>query len=88
MIERNNAQNEAAASQNNIDWQKYKMLRNEVTKRLKHEQKAWQKVQLLNCDGRPSDQWQHILGWLGWKDCGSPQLSCTLLATSSKNLLK
>ena len=69
---RNVAQSQAAASKSVYDWNKYKRIRNEVTKRLKVEKKNWQQEKLLQCVGRPGDQWQHVLGWFGWKNCSSP----------------
>ena len=57
IIQRNDAQSQAAATNSVSDWNKFKRLRNEVTKRLKVEKQAWQQDKLLQCAGRPGDQW-------------------------------
>ena len=69
---RNEIQKVAALNPNSESWNKFKKLRNEVTKKLRLEQKTWQKESLSKCEGSSRDQWQHILGWLDWKNCGSP----------------
>ena len=72
IADRNNAQKNACLSQHIEDWNKYKKLRNQLTNILKQEKSNWQRTKLSLCDGCPSQQWQHALGWLGWKGSGSP----------------
>jgi hypothetical protein len=70
--QRDLAQSSAARSRNQEDWNKFKKLRNQVTSRLRVEESSWQRSKLKDCSGKPSEQWQHILGWLDWKSTGSP----------------
>ena len=72
MQRRDQAQTTAARTQCQDDWRIFKNLRNQVTSRLRTEESNWQTSKLSTCNGNPSEQWQHVLGWLGWKNCGSP----------------
>ena len=72
MNKRNDAKREASVSQSPTDWNKFKKLRNEVTKLLRSEEKNWQQNKLISCSGKASEQWQYVMKWLGWKSCGSP----------------
>ena len=70
--ERNNAQKIASRTQSVDDWNKFKKLRNRVTNILKNEKSDWQREKLKSCSGKPNEQWQCVLSWLGWKACMSP----------------
>ena len=70
--QRNIAQNKASSSQKFADWENYRKLRNEVTKRIRQDQKNWHQEKLNSCANNSSGQWQHVLGCLGWKSYGSP----------------
>ena len=72
MQQRDQAQATAARTQCQDDWRIFKNLRNQVTSRLRTEESNWQSSKLRTCNRNPSEQWQHVLGWLGWKNCGSP----------------
>ena len=72
MNKRNDAQREASVSQSPTDWNKFKKLRNEVTKLLRSEEKNWQQNKLISCSGKASEQWQYVMKWLGWKSCATP----------------
>ena len=72
MQQRDQAQTRAASTRSQEDWMSYKRLRNQVTSRLRTEESSWQGRKLRDCSGSPSEQWQHVLGWLGWKSSGSP----------------
>ena len=43
-----------------------------MTSQLRLEEQVWQKEKLQNCSEKPGEQWQQVLGWLGWKNGGSP----------------
>ena len=70
--ERNNAQKVASISQNFEDWDKFKKLRNQVTKMIRSDQKNWHHEKLNSSAGNSSEQWQHALTCLGWKNYSSP----------------
>ena len=72
MQQRDQAQGRAASSNSQEDWKQFKKLRNQVTSRLRVEESNWQSSKLRTCTGKPSEQWQLILGWLDWKSSGSP----------------
>ena len=72
MQQRDQAQTRAARTRSQEDWIIYKRLRNQVTCRLKSEESSWQGRKLRDCSRSPSEQWQYVLGWLGWKSSGSP----------------
>ena len=69
---RNEAQSLAAISNKPEDWTNYKLLRNFVTGRLRSEETNWKKLKLQNSSKNPAEQWRNVLGWLGWKNSGSP----------------
>ena len=75
--QRDQAQTNAASSRNQEDWEQFKRLRNQVTSRLRVEESNWHHGKLKNCSGKPSEQWQHILGWLDWKST-APLLNCSM----------
>ena len=72
MQRRNEAQNKAVLSQSYEDWNMFRKLRNEVTKKLRTDEKKWHQEKLNKFAGSSSEQWHHVMGWLGWKNCGSP----------------
>ena len=72
MQQRDQAQIRAARTKSQEDWRNFKSIRNQVTRRLRTEESCWQGKKLKNCSGSPSEQWQQVLGWLGWKSSGSP----------------
>ena len=65
MQQRDQAQGRAASSNSQADLKL-------VTSRLRVEESNWQSSMLRTCTGKPSEQWQLILGWLDWKSSGSP----------------
>ena len=57
-------------SQGNIE--RFRKLRNEVTKNLRNEKLRWQKQKLETCGNDSGKLWKNMLGWLGWCSSGSP----------------
>ena len=72
MSQRNKAQKLAAQSKSPDDWANYKILRNQVSNKLKNEKDSWKKRKLDNCDDNPAKLWKNIKGWLQWSSSGSP----------------
>ena len=56
---RNSAQKIASETQKTDDWKKFKEMRNNVNKTLKHEK-------MQNCSNDKGKTWKNIKGCLGW----------------------
>ena len=71
---RNLAQQTAAETGLQDDWELYKNLRNEVTGLLRKDKFEWQQTKLKSCeeDGDTGKLWKSILGWLNWSSTSSP----------------
>ena len=72
MDERDLAHSLAASSNRQDDWTTYKKMRNKVTTKLRLEESSWRKSKLSRIPNNPAQQWSTILGWLGWRNYGSP----------------
>ena len=72
MKERNEAQKVASEEKCNENFEKYRTLRNNVTKRIKSDKIQWQKKKLESCCNDSGKLWKNILGWLNWSSSGSP----------------
>ena len=70
--ERNKAQAILSENKTEFNLNKFKHLRNKVTKALKNEKVQWQKQKLKNCNYDPGKLWKNVLGWLNWSSSGSP----------------
>ena len=70
--ERNKAQQILSENKTEINFEKYKMLRNKVTKNIRKDKTKWQKQKLAKCNNDPGKLWKNILGWLNWCSAGSP----------------
>ena len=70
--ERNIAQARLSENKTEINFIKFKKIRNKVTENLKNDKIQWQKKKLKNCDNDPGKIWKNILGWLNWSSSGSP----------------
>ena len=70
--ERNQAQEILSENKNQENYDKFKKLRNEVTKSLRNDKFRWQKQKLENCNNDSGKLWKNILGWLNWCSSGSP----------------
>ena len=72
MLERDELQKRAAEAGDLDLWRRYKHLRNQVTNRLKSEEKNWQKFKLAECGNDSAKTWRSIRGILNWQSSGSP----------------
>ena len=74
MQARNIAQQSAAISGLEEDWERYRLLRNQVTAQLRKDKIDWQQKKLETCeqDGDSGKLWKNILGWLSWSSSNSP----------------
>ena len=70
--DRNTAQEHFSENKNEINFEKFKTLRNKVTKKLRNDKLQWQKQKLNSCNNDPGKLWKNILGWLNWCSSGSP----------------
>ena len=70
--ERNQAQEILSENKNQENYDKFKKLRNEVTKSLRNDKFRLQKQKLENCNNDSGKLWKNILGWLSWCSSGSP----------------
>ena len=70
--ERNKAQEHLSENKNDQNFEKFKSLRNKVTKKLRNDKLQWQKQKLNSCNNDPGKLWKNILGWLNWCSSGSP----------------
>ena len=70
--ERNQAQAILSENKNDLNFSKFKELRNKVTQKLRNDKLRWQKQKLQNCNNDPGKLWKSILGWLNWSSSGSP----------------
>ena len=72
MKQRNEAQTQAALTKHPADWERFRLVRNQVTCRLRSEKVNWQNKKLRDSSNNPSSQWQQVLSWLNWKSVASP----------------
>ena len=72
MVERDRAQQAAAATQAQDDWRLYRNLRNTVTNLIKRAKKTWETKQLDSFANNATDLWRNIKGWMSWKNSGPP----------------
>ena len=72
IIERNEAQKIVSESKTDENFEKYKTLRNKVTKNIKNDKLQWQRKKLDACNNDPGKLWKNVLGWLNWSSSGSP----------------
>jgi hypothetical protein len=70
--ERNTSQEHFSENKNDLNFEKFKTLRNKVTKKLRNDKLQWQKQKLNSCNNDPGKLWKNILGWLNWCSSGSP----------------
>ena len=70
--ERNTAQELLSENKNVENFERFKALRNKVTKNLKYDKFKWQKQKLDSCSNDSGKLWKNILGWLNWCSSGSP----------------
>ena len=70
--ERNNVQKLAAESGDPDDWRMFKNMRNNVTKVMRQEKKAWEQARLNHQENNPTILWKSIKSWLNWKTTGPP----------------
>ena len=70
--QRNVAQSKAAFSNDEVDWQVYRRLRNKVTSKLRIEKLNWQKDKMKETSKDSGKQWKNVLKWLNWKSASSP----------------
>ena len=70
--ERNKAQRILSENKTEINFIKYKELRNKVTNKLRSDKIRWQKQKLKKCNKDPGKLWKNIQGWLNWCSSGSP----------------
>ena len=69
---RNKAQQDFSENKTEDNLNKYRSLRNKVTKSLKKDKYKWQKSKLNQCGSDPSKLWKNVLGWLNWSSSASP----------------
>ena len=72
---RNNSQKIASESNLKEDWDEFKRKRNEITKILKSEKRAWQENKIKTYGSDTSSIWKfwkNIKNWLGWTAGGPP----------------
>ena len=69
---RNKAQKIASESNLKEDWDEFKRKRNEITKILKSEKRAWQANKIKTFGSDTSSIWKNIKNWLGWTAGGPP----------------
>ena len=72
MIERDRLQKSAAETENQDEWNKYKVLRNHINNRLRTEERQWQKLKISDCGKDSSKLWKSIKTILNWNSSGSP----------------
>ena len=67
-------QHAASISGLDVDWRKYRRLRNEVTSSLTEDKESWQRKKLEECENQSdsSKLWKNVLGWLNWSSTSSP----------------
>ena len=72
MVERDRAQQAAAATQSPDNWRLYRNFRNRVTNLIKAAKKIWESRQLDSFSNNATDLWRNVKGWMGWKNSGPP----------------
>ena len=75
MEKRDMAQTKYNTSLSLQDWEPYRLIRNEVTRKLKDEKHKWMKSKIQSCESETDDKmiWKNVLSWLGWsRSSGGP----------------
>ena len=62
----------AAETDSQEDWRMYRVLRNQVTAKLRGDKQKWEVKQLDLQENNSSDVWKTVKGWLGWETSGTP----------------
>ena len=70
--ERNTAQAKVSEKKTDENVERFKVLRNKVTKILRSDKLNWQKNKLESCNNDSGKLWKNILGWLNWCSSASP----------------
>ena len=70
--ERNTAQAKVSENKTDENVERFKVLRNKVTKILRSDKLNWQKNKLESCNNDSGKLWKNILGWLNWCSSASP----------------
>ena len=69
---RNATQEKAAQSNDPEDWRNYRSLRNQVTAKVRADEKSWKEKKLDPNQNSCTDTWSTVKGWLGWGSAGPP----------------
>ena len=54
------------------DWRVYRSLRNQVTAKSRSDHRDWERKKLDDKENTPTEMWNTVKTWLGWRGGGTP----------------